>query len=207
MRTIAINSALQKTISKSRLEKYLVEMKGDLDTSLDLYEYNIRISEAFYTPLQNLEVCLRNTLNDCMVTTYGHDWLHNQTANLSMDAQNEILAATRELGDAADIPTGSVVAKLKFAFWVGLLGPKYDATLWRKALYKGFQKTTGKKRTDVHWRFNAIRRFRNRVAHHEPIFNRELEIMHNEIIEAIGWMCSDTKRWTEYHSRVMIVLL
>lgn len=181
-------------------------MNGDLDASLNLYEYNIRASEAFYTPLQNLEICLRNTIDSCMSNTYGADWFHNGTCGLTMDAQNEVLAAYHNLGGDENLPPGAVIAELKFAFWVGLLAPKYDGTLWRKSLHRGFQKTGGKKRSDVHGRFNAIRRFRNRIAHHEPIFHKNLVLTHQEIIEAIGWMCGHTKAWTEHHSRVIAVL-
>lgn len=207
LRTEIINLALERTISRARLEKYLIEMKGDLDAALELYEYNIRVSEAFYTPLQNLEICLRNTIDQCMSGVYGADWFHNGVAGLTMDAQNEVLAAYQELGDQENTPPGAVIAELKFAFWVGLLAPKYDSTLWRKALYRGFQKTGGKRRSDVHGRFNAIRRFRNRIAHHEPIFNKDLRLAHDEIMEAIGWMCRDTKSWTEHHSRVIAVII
>ncbi len=181
-------------------------MDGDLSFAIELYEYNSRVSEAFYIALQSLEICFRNTINDCMIGVYGVDWMHNNSAGLTYSAQNEILDAHKELGGEESLPSDAIVAQLKFAFWVGLLGPKYDATLWRKALFKGFLKTTGKKRSEVQQRFNAIRRFRNRVAHHEPIFDRELEKTHSEILEAIGWMCKDTMAWAKHNSRVPSVL-
>jgi hypothetical protein len=39
------------------------------------------------------------------------------------------------------------------------------------------------------------------VAHHEPIFHRQLIQIHDEIIEAIGWMCRETAAWAHHHSR------
>ena len=95
---------------------------------------------------------------------------------------------------------------LKFAFWVGLLSPQYDATLWRRALYRCFLHGGGKKRSLVHGRFNAIRRFRHRIAHHEPLFHRPVAQLHDELIEAIGWMCADTSTWARHHSRVADIL-
>ena len=178
-------------------------MNGDLDAALTLYEYNLQVSEAFYTVLQALEICLRNTLDGCLSTTFGTDWLTNGAAKLSYDTQNEILAAYKDLGDNQNLPTGDIVAQLKFAFWVSLLGPRYDATLWRQSLHHGFKATTGKKRSDVHSRVNAIRRFRNRVAHHEPIYHKDLAVTHSEILEAIGWMCRDTMSWAKHNSRVL----
>jgi Abi-like protein len=203
MRTPEIDKALEKTIAIKRLEKYLAAMDGDLSKALQLYEENMRLSECFYTPLQCLEVCLRNTLNLRMCATYGDDWLLSGTAGLdpgSIKNINDAIDSLRKDRQTED--PDHIVAELNLGFWVGLLGPSYDATLWRNTLYKGFQATGGgQKRSVVHGRFNALRRFRNRVAHHEPIYFKPLEQFHAEIIEAIGWMCKHTSAWTMHHSR------
>jgi hypothetical protein len=197
LRNEAINTSLERTVSRERLAKYLAETGDNLDAALGLYERNTRLSEALYTPLQSLEVCFRNILHLQMTQTYDQDWLTNGKAPLEQNA-------LRSIGEAAamfDKPTpGDLVAELKFSFWVGLLAPRYDASIWRRALYRGFLVGGGKRRSDVHGRFNAIRRFRNRVAHHEPIF-AIADGMHREIIDAIGWMCRDTQAWTAHHSR------
>ena len=116
-----------------------------------------------------------------------------------------IREASRNIQKAA--PTASdVVAGLHLGFWVGLIGPRYDDTLWRTALYMAFRVGGGRSRGIVHGRINALRRFRNRVAHHEPIFGRDLLAVHDEIIEAIGWMNADTCRWAALHSRLPDVI-
>lgn len=203
MRTAEVNEVLKITISIKRLDKYLTAMNGDLDTALKLYEENTRLSEAFYTPLQCLEVCLRNTLNYRLCETYGSDWPVNGKTPLEQGSQLTIKETVESLEkDGYDYDTDSLVAELNFGFWVSLLGKPYDSTLWRQTLYKGFQaKGGGQKRSDVHGRFNALRRFRNRVAHHEPIFHRPLAQLHSETIEAIGWMCKSTSAWAAFHSR------
>jgi hypothetical protein len=117
-----------------------------------------------------------------------------------------IFEAVEELKkDRRGVSPGRVVAELKFGFWVGLLGPHYDATLWRKCLYPAFLAAGGRPRKTVHGRFNAIRRFRNRIAHHEPIFHLQPIKTHQEIIEAIGWMCRHTAAWSLHHSRFPLV--
>lgn len=202
MRTAATNAELERTISRERLAKYLDAERLDLDAALELYERNTRLSEAFYTPLQSVEVCLRNCIHEQMADRYGRDWYRNGQAPLGDDARRMIADVVDELiKSGKDIGTGQVVAELKFAFWVGLLGPRYDATLWRTVLYRAFRTEGGKPRSVVHGRFNAIRRFRNRVAHHEPIFDRPLVDIHGEIIEAIRWMSRETARWAEGQSR------
>ena len=203
MRSETIDTILKKSLSPQRLEKYLAASAGDLRTALDLYERNTRLSEAFYTPLQSMEICLRNKLHDELVARYGPDWFRAGMAPLYPDAVEAIRKIVAGL-DQARRPSGPgpIVAELSFGFWVGLLGPRYDATVWRQALYRAFEEDGRRlKRDRVHGRFNALRRLRNRIAHHEPIFHYDLPNAHAEIIAAISWMCPSTAAWTTRHSR------
>lgn len=172
MRNAAINASLQISLSAERLSKYLVASGNILDAALALYERNTRLAESFYTPLQCLEVCLRNKLNLKLQTAYGVDWFQNGNPPLQRDAVETILRAVTDLQQSrTPITPGGIVAELSFGFWVSLLADRYDATLWRKALHSAFRENSGPMvRKRVHGRFNALRRFRNRIAHHEPIF-------------------------------------
>ena len=207
MRTPEINRSLEQSISRDRLSKYLSDQDDDLDAALSLYEKNMRLSEALYPPLQCLEICLRNRIHASMQSKYGSGWLRNHTVPLEHTARDMIDRAMGGIRKPeAEITSSDIVAELRFSFWVGILGPGYDATLWREAIHKCFPNARSRGRRQVHSRMNALRRFRNRVAHHEPIFFRPVGRMHNEIIEAIGWMCADTRAWAEHHSRVLRVL-
>lgn len=197
LRTHAINQSLERTLSRDRLTKYLNVAANDLDAALSLYERNNRLSEAMYTPLQSLEVCLRNSISHEMGLVYGADWLTNGAAPL---AQNAVDSITHAQAQFVAPTISDLVAELKFSFWVGLTGPGYDATLWRTAIHKAFRAQGGKRRVRVNGRLNALRRFRNRVAHHEPIFATAVQ-MHSECLETIGWMCADTCAWATHHSR------
>lgn len=201
MRTPITNAALEQSLSRDRLAKYLLAVHDDLDAALALYEKNMRLAEAFYTPLQCMEVCLRNKLHEHMTNAYGADWFQNGNAPLEADARDDISSTYRGLQHKSAVTAGDIVAELRFGFWVGLLGPRYDATLWRATLHLAFRADGPRPRQTVHSRFNALRRFRNRVAHHEPIFLRPLEQLHAETIEAIGWMCANTSAWAAHHSR------
>lgn len=176
---------------------------NDLHRALATYELNTRLCEAFYFSLQCLEVCLRNTVHEEMSRTYGPQWMTNGLVPFSATSENMITQAMAELARyGQNSGPDDIVAELKFAFWVGLLGPGYDQTLWRKALHRGFRVGGGRARHLVHGRFNAIRRLRNRIAHHEPIFLRDVIRDHIEILEGIGWMCADTSAWAAHHSRL-----
>ncbi len=200
-----VKQALESSLSTERLEKYLSHAGGDFDQALFLYERNMRIASAFYIPLQCLEVCLRNKMHDELTRKYGVDWYVNGQPGFNREAVILISNVVHEIGKAkASVKPGAVVAELSFGFWVSILGRRYDATVWRAALTKAFQEN-GKnmKRDRVHSRLNVLRRFRNRVAHHEPIFDRDLAAVHAELIEAIGWLCPDTAEWTARQSQVV----
>lgn len=207
MRTAATDAALENSLSTERLEKYLVATGGNLHNCLTLYERNARLAESFYTPLQCMEVCFRNSLDQQMIGGYGVGWFQNGAPPFDRDALESIEKAVKSLSyNRKPITPGAIVAELSFGFWVGLLGPRYDNTLWRQALFKAFRENgAGMQRKRVHGRFNALRRFRNRIAHHEPIFLNDLPARHTEIIEATSWMCADTAAWTLYCSRFQAV--
>ncbi len=190
--------ALQNSLSVARLSKYRAAANGNLPRALALYEHNMRLSETFYTPLQCLEICLRNTMHDALTAAYGAAWYAEPSLDLSAGIRTHIAKAERELGRGHHPAVqGTVVAELSFGVWVALLSTGYDATLWRRALAPSFRVNGRSLRRDiVHGRMNALRRFRNRVAHHEPIFHKNLSGVHTELIEAIGWMCPVTATWT-----------
>ena len=198
-----MNLSLAQSISRVRLEKYIHASNGDLDLALTAYERNTRLSEELYTPLQSLEICLRKFLSGRLVAQFGDDWLANSP--LANDALEEIAEIRSSFQSGSENSPDKIIADLRFVFWVGLTGPRYDSTLWRMTLYKAFVARGGLPRNQVHGRLNALRRLRNRIAHHEPIFHRPLDAFHEEIIEAIGWMCPDTAAWTLQHSRFKAV--
>ena len=200
MRTGEINAALRRTLSDERLTRYVIACDGDLDLAPALHERNLRLAEAFHTPLHCPEITLRNVIDDRMKAKYGRDWMRG-SAPQDDDARMAITRADDTLAHSSHTD-GAVVAELALGFRVGLLGPRYDATLRRATPHAGFRASgSGLRRSLVHGRMNALRRFRNRVAHHEPIFDRDLSQVHGEIPEAISWMCPLTAAWTAHHSR------
>jgi hypothetical protein len=82
---------------------------------------------------------------------------------------------------------GHVVAELSFGFWTGLLANRYHARLWEPALRRSFPLLPpGVTRRSLHRRVESVRRLRNRVAHHEPVFGRDLAGDHRDILELLG---------------------
>lgn len=71
---------------------------------------------------------------------------------------------------------------------------------------KGFPRRERLVRRQVHGPPTTLRLLRNRIAHHEPVFKRDLSEDHNLVLELAGWMSSAMRSWVEYHSRVPTLL-
>jgi hypothetical protein len=195
--------ALERTLSTDRVGKYAGLADNDKEQGLRLYVYNTRVSEAFYTPLQGLEVCLRNSINHEMVKAFQEDWYEDSVAPLQHPLTEMISKARESLKkDKKDVTPGRMVAELNFGFWVGIIGPRYENDLWRPALRHAFPKRPNThERKQVQNALNAVRRLRNRVAHHEPILHRNLNSDHALILQVVSWMCEETASWIKAHSR------
>jgi len=105
----------------------------------------------------------------------------------------------RKLGQTQDTP--HIVAELSFGVWTTMLSPRYEQPLWNRALRRAFPEFARIKkrkptRNEIAQRFDYIRVFRNRIAHHEPIFTRALANDYKSLLEAASWMHADLAEWT-----------
>ena len=63
-----IYNEFEEAISLERFARYLAWADGDHARALSLYTLNTRLSEALYTPIQTLEIVLRNRIHMVMST-------------------------------------------------------------------------------------------------------------------------------------------
>jgi hypothetical protein len=214
-----ILDALETSLSPERIATYVQFTNGDREKALCLYTWNTAISAAFYAPLQGLEVALRNSMHRQIETVYGSHWYDNQQCGLDAGTLNRIDEAKNKLKKGRYlIDPPHIVAELPFGFWVSLLGKggqprppeihkrNYEMTLWRPALFRAFPHSGRRNRSDTHKPLDYLRTLRNRIAHHEPIFNRHLEKDYQSIIEVTEWICPKTADWIKHHSRVDFLL-
>lgn len=208
---------IEGALSPERLHPYLNAAGGDRERALRLYLWNTAASAAFYGPLQGLEVVLRNAIHRQLSGRYGLAWYGNLDTGLDRGALGRIRQAILELtpdGHTSDAPR--VVATLSFGFWVSLLGSggrlesgrkaNYEMTLWRPALRQVFAHCVKLTRRQAHGPLNELRILRNRIAHHEPIFARNLTADHARILEVIGWISPGVRTWTAHHSQLPALL-
>ena len=203
---------LESSLSGERMNTYLEAVDGDRERAARLYAWNTAVSAAFYASLQALEVALRSAMHSQLASRYGTAWYDNRNAGLDKGAAARIVRAKTELVRNRYAPTPPrMVAALSLGFWVSLLGPgghldepgrkaNYEMTLWRPALRGAFPHRATLTRKQIHGPLDHLRAFRNRIAHHEPIFARHLAKDHDQIMEIMGWISPGTRAWLEHHS-------
>ncbi|KPH77061.1 hypothetical protein [Bosea vaviloviae] len=214
--TDAVIDALETSLSPERMATYVGRADGDRERAVRLYTWNTAVSAAFYGPLQGLEVALRNGVNRELAVRYGADWYDNPGAGLDTGTLARISAARADLrrdGYPDDPP--HMVAALSFGFWVALLGPggrlpgfgkaNYDMTIWRAGVFRAFAHARLSRKA-AHAPLDYLRTFRNRIAHHEPIFDRHLAADYASLLQVAGWISAETRAWIMHHSRVPGVL-
>jgi hypothetical protein len=91
------------------------------------------------------------------------------------------------------VTEGKIIAEFTFGFWRYLLTARYEASLWTPALRHAF--TSGLSRRAVHDTVEHINMLRNRVAHHEPIFQRPLADDIAAVTMLLHWISTPAADW------------
>lgn len=205
---------LRQRLSTPRFDRYVAAVPGAApEDGLALYRWNLDVSAALYRDLAVFEVVLRNDLVVQLETKYGAAWWqadHKEAAPLSdrawLDIEAAVQRATARRRDAVAHHGGKVVAELTLGFWRFLLTKTYRGTLWPNGLERAFVHGPFQDREQIDRAVLRIYLLRNRIAHHEPLFTRDLPADLRTIVEVTGWVCPQTATWVASESTVGAVL-
>jgi hypothetical protein len=211
---------IESRLTAERLRSYRIASGDDLSAAIRLYDWNIEMSGALHEDLGRVEVLFRNAM-DASLRRYGakHHWptvwyRRRQLfpGKLARRALADI-AAARFRATLGGIPErhGKVIAELNFGFWRFLCAGAYHTSLWVPALAEAFphDPSSGNAREvrqDVDDRMQRLHFLRNRIAHHEPIHQRNLQRDHAQLQELAGWMCPESRSWIVEMTRTPDVL-
>jgi hypothetical protein len=145
---------------------------GNEQAAVSLYLDNIRVSKMFYGVLCFFEVALRNAINNHYVHYFNDtDWIfHQSTAKFFMTRQQETIRKEKsKLNSCNSYSPDNLVSSLSFGFWSDMfLSTPFNNG--HQTLLKIFiNREKGMSQNMVHNELDEIRRFRNHIAHHEPI--------------------------------------
>lgn len=194
--SLAEITRLTDHLSVERFNTYLAECNNVPLDALKRYEWNTRLSESFYSPLQGLEIAIRNAIHEVLTNDISADWYDH--INLQRVQQSQLSKAKDDLNrENKPHDPDRVVAALSFGFWTGILARNYNS-LWMQNIHKAFP---GCQRRQIQQSLDRLRKLRNRIAHHEPILKRNLQADHVLILNIIGYVNADMKNWVEFNSR------
>jgi Abi-like protein len=201
--------AIPVVLSTPRFNTFLAARNSDVLKALQLYHWNAQISAAFLYPLHVFEICIRNAVANAAESFYQTDewpWSTAFETSLFTTQTTRYFSPRRELISTRDWQsrpqqtTGKVIAELKFAFWVSMYTGRHDGRLWNPYLRREYPNipsnlSISAARDKIHRTADKVRDLRNRIAHHEPIFSRDLKTEYDEIAEIVGYRCLHTAAW------------
>ena len=192
-----MTAGFEAALSLERFARYLEWRAGDCTRALELYALNTQLSEALYTPLQILEVTLRNRIHTVLTEARHERWFEDDRLLLLEHQRGQIAEAAEQLaGERKEPAHGRVVAALTFSFWTAMLAARHEE-LWQTTLHAIARREDGKglSRKDFSTPSSPIRTLRNRVAHDEPIVHWDLPRHYGNMLHLIGRLSPAAAEW------------
>jgi hypothetical protein len=159
-----------------------------------------------------VEVVLRNSLSEQLAVHHlrrcgKETWLLDEKNLLNSYHRSAVTTALKKLqarGLRADLD--HLIPELSFGFWRYLLTRRYFGHFGEALFMKAFPTLEYGELHEVCRRVRRINELRNRIAHHEPIFGRRLDLDHRDCLLVLGAVCPVTAKWAEGISRIPEVL-
>lgn len=202
----------QKIVNQLSVERFeACRYHGeDDDRTLRRVRWNTALSEALYTPLQGLEVSVRNSIHQAISSAFGSpDWILAHGTFLRPLEHDMIDSAKSQLeGRGKPITPGYMISELKFGFWSSLFDTHYD-NFWRKIIKQVFPAMPNaiRKRSELSRKINSVRKLRNAVSHHHSIWHwADLRLRHSEIYTLLDWIEPEFGSFIRSQDRFLTVL-
>jgi Abi-like protein len=196
-------------LSRDRFEACRYRGEDD-ECTLRRVIWNTALSEALYSPLQGLEVAVRNSIHIAISDLFGGpDWILKPGSYLRKSEREMMEDAIDHLNNwRRPITPGFMISELKFGFWTSLFDVHYDK-LWHKIIKMVFpaMPTAIRTRKETSRRINSVRHLRNAVSHHHSIWHwRDLKDRHSEIYLLLDWIEPEFASFIRRQDRFLNVL-
>ncbi|MEG8037786.1 hypothetical protein QP157_21460 [Sphingomonas sp. LR61] len=205
------DAEIRATLSAARSGTYIAAAGGDPLRAVELYGWNARVSAAFMLPAHFAEISTRNAAADVLERVYGTRWPWSPTFEASLPNSGRYnprrdLQNTRQWNPT----TGKVIAELKFVFWQKLFTQRNEVRLWAPHIAWAFPYApsgpSATLRDRIYQDLDVLRRLRNRLAHHEPVFTRNLPNDLTRTVDLIELRNRSTSNWVRAMEDVTSVL-
>lgn len=207
-------SRLEAALSVERFQTYRNHTASN-EEAVVLYLWNQALAESLYSTIGFLEVALRNAIHTTMAAQTGTQrWIPTVLVGDALTAHYAFMKdLVKRYGSGHSV--GQVVAGLTFGKWVHML--KNPRCQWVSrapypifTVFPNYPTRFAGDRNTIHEHLTYILELRNRVMHHEPIFdgvkipNKGVKTnvaIHDDILEAIGWIDTDLQKTSMHVDR------
>lgn len=172
-------------LSPERFQRYLAASGGDRSCALRLYEWNLGLGAVLLKDIARFEVALRNAYDRVLREGLPGDehWLFDPTSPVNVALPRRVssgeirdanalnrkaILQTTPKGNRVPIP-GSVISRLPLGFWAHMTDRAHERVLWIPHLKNAWPSGTSRSWLDREIRI--INTCRNRIAHHEHLFD------------------------------------
>lgn len=167
--------------------------------------------------LGHVEVAMRNALDARMVATWerkgwGHEWLDDDDGRLGRSEDGAHSQPYRSISEARErversrreVTRDQIISETSFGLWAQLVSNSHKA-LWPD-LASAFPFAPNRDQAAVAGPVGKLRTFRNRVAHHQKLYNKRPEDHHAQLLKLAGFIDPSVKAWILDHSYVGLVM-
>lgn len=204
-------AAILSAVHDDRIDRFLPAAAGSREDAFRLYCWNGLLCEAFYLPLHFAEIAVRNAINGHLINRFGDRWYENRAIIGNLDPKRQadlselIEAETRR--HRQKMTCHHLVSEMSFGFWQHLLTKRFNRVIWARGVAVAFPNLPkSMDRQSIHDRIETIRKWRNRIAHHKPIFDRGPSAKYQEILQLTRWICHDLADWLTTASTVQTAI-
>jgi hypothetical protein len=185
-------------LSRERLAAY-VGHTGDLRGGIELYRWNAAVSAAFWPPLGHVEVALRNAMSHSLAARHQRfgrvgSWLDDPASELDARMRSHIASARRRAVQGGKVAAdGQTISELGFGFWRYLV-TRRRTSLWPD-LASAFPGAPDRRRETVEDPVARLHELRNRIAHHQRVWNRDLVAGYADVLRVAEYLDAGLPAW------------
>lgn len=142
---------------------------------------------------------MRNTMSAALAERHHRSgvtgsWLDDVDRSLDDRARVDITIARRRVRRNGKDPSDSqTISELSFGFWRFLITRRHTA-LWPD-LASAFPGAPDRRRETVENPVARLHELRNRIAHHQRIWNRDLAARYADVLLVAGYLDADLPGW------------
>lgn len=185
---------IEIALSPPRLRRYVGFATGDVQKGIRLYRWNCWLSQSLIWPLHMVEIATRNSVSSALASKYGARWFFEPRFRSVLDARlrdrlDEAYDRQRIQRRTSTPQIDQIIADLTLGVWTALLARRYDVPFgWSTRIRNAFPSLpAGKNRSDISARLDDLRDLRNRIAHHEPILQLNLQDKYQKMMDLLIW--------------------